>query len=923
MKDQWIKNPLKAKNVKKRLINTFRFLSIILMFQAQASIIPDTGTRESLGILSVEITEAQQTINGTVTDTEGTPLPGANVVVQGTTRGVVTDFDGNFFINAAVGDVLEISYIGFKPAELTLENTEALTIALEGDAESLEEVVVVGYGTQKRRDLTGAVAQVQEEDFTPGTNSNASELLKGTAAGVTVTQASSAPGDAPVVRIRGAGSINSSNGVLYVVDGLPGVSPQSISPGDIESIEVLKDASASSIYGTRAANGVVLITTKKGKQDKTTLSYSGYTGFQSVAKLIDVLDGSNYQRLVNERLVFRGDDPAFSEEDIVNNQINTNWQEEIYREAIVQNHQLSFSGGTKTGSYYVGVNYFDQDGVIRNSDTQKYNFRTNVVSEPLDGLKISFGVNYTEETINQIFSQGTDGGLITSAIRATPLLPAGINPETDRFYDVVPTAQDNPLAFINGRDDENVRRRLYSTLTTDYEVVDNLTATLRLGAESNNSRRDIYSNRLSNGGLANGGVANVSAGESKHWLVETLLKYENTFAEKHDFSLLGGATWERFDNREFGANTRNFISDVLGTNSLQSGDGDEGDNVSSNRATNQLNGFLGRMTYSFDGRYLLTASFRVDGSSRFAEGNKYAFFPSASVGWNVAEEPFMENVNWVNQFKLRVGYGELGNQGINNFETTQTLVPGGNSVFGGSEVQGVIPARIPNPELTWETTAETNVGLDYGLLNNRLSGSIDYFYRVTKDQLFNKPLPSTVGFSNVRTNIGEVLNTGIDFGLKSKNIAKENVSWDTNFTLSYLKNETLKLPDFTEQIIGGFAGNFVTDFWIVEEGSPIYSYYGYTIEGIFQEGDDIENTPTPAEGFGPGMPIFRDVNEDGEINADDRAIIGNPFPEFTYGFRNTFRYKNLTLDVFINGIQGADTYSNNIAETIYPVNTTT
>ncbi|MGB3776315.1 MAG: hypothetical protein WA951_13745, partial [Leeuwenhoekiella sp.] len=269
------------------------------------------------------------------------------------------------------------------------------------------------------------------------------------------------------------------------------------------------------------------------------------------------------------------------------------------------------------------------------------------------------------------------------------------------------------------------------------------------------------------------------------------------------------------------------------------------------------------------------------------------------------------------------GYGELGNQGINNFETRQTLVPGGNSVFGGQIVQGVVPARLPNPDLIWETTSEVNIGLDFGFVNNRISGSIDYFRRVTGDQLFNKPLPSTVGFASVRTNIGEVLNTGVDFSLKTNNFNGDFFKWETQFTLSYLKNETLELPDFTEQIIGGSAGNFITGYYIIEEGSPIFSYYGYTIDGIFQEGDDIENTPTPADGFQPGMPIFRDVNGDGTISAEDRAIIGNPFPEFTYGFRNTFGLGDFSLDIFINGVQNVDTFSNNVSESIYPVNTNT
>lgn len=902
----------------KRISNFRKLIPIVFMLAGVVSFSNEASRLNTFWTGAI----LQQTVTGSIVAvSDGIPLNGVNVIEQGTTNGVVTDFDGNYSIRVSQGAILEFSYLGFKTQTIAVNNQSQINVEMIEDLSQLEEVVVVGYGTQVKKDLTGAIATIKEEDFTPGVNANASDLLKGTAAGVQVSSASSAPGDAPVVRIRGAGSINSSNGVLYVVDGLPGISPNDLSPGDIESIEVLKDASAASIYGTRAANGVILITTKKGKKGKAVINYSTYSGIQSVPEVVDVLGGEDYKRLLNARQVFRGEDVIYTEDDINSTDINTNWQDEIFKSAFVQNHQLGISGGSDTGNYYVGLNYFGQEGVVLNTGTQKYNIRTNVQSEPLDNLKLSLGVNYTQETINSAYSQNTDGGLISSAIRATPLLPPTLDPETGRYFDVVPTAQDNPLAFINGRDDENVRRRFYATFNTDYEFVDNLTATLRLGAESNNSRRDIYSNRLSNGGLTNGGAAQISTGESVHWLIETLLTYKNTFAEKHDFSVLGGATWERFDDRGFAGSSRGFISDVLGTNSLQSGDGDEGDNVSSSRSANQLNGFLGRMTYGFDDRYLLTASFRVDGSSRFAADNRYAFFPSASVGWRIDQEEFLKNVDWIDQFKVRLGYGELGNQGINNFETRQTLVPGGNSVFGGAIVQGVVPARLPNPDLTWETTAETNFGLDFGFANNRISGSIDYYDRETRDQLFNKPLPSTVGFGSVRTNIGKVRNSGIDFTLNTKNFDKDNFSWDTSIILSYLKNETIELPEFTEQIIGGSAGNFISGYYIIEEGSPIFSYYGYTIERLFQEGDDIENTPTPADGFRPGMPVFKDVNEDGIIDADDRAIIGNPFPEYTFGFRNTFTYKNLTLDVFVNGVQNVDTFSNDVAESIYPINT--
>ena len=872
----------------------------------------------------------QLTVSGKVTDENGSPLPGATVLEKGTINGAVTDADGRYSLTVSDENaILSFSFVGYKREEIPLQGRTQVDVSMLPDLTSLQEIVVVGYGTQERKDLTGAIAIVREEDFTPGVNSDATELLKGTAPGVVVTQTSSDPGAGGLkIRIRGANSINGGNGVLFVVDGLPGVNPADLSPGDIESIQILKDASAAAIYGTRAANGVVLIETKKGMRGKTELRYGAYYGTQEVPELIDVLGASDYMRMVNQRRVFRDEAVVYTDEEIAAAGEGTNFQEEIFQSAPVQNHQLSLSGGGDNSRFYVGLNYFDQEGVVRTSGTRKYNLRTNVESTAFDRFKIGLNLNYTHQTTNSVFSQNTDGGLISSVLRVDPTVPATIDEQTGLYYDVGSSAQENPMGLLYGLERENVARRFYASLTTDYEIVDNLTATLRLGAESNSSRADNYNNSLSQSGFANGGVASISAGESTHWLVETLLRYGNTFNEIHNFSILGGATWERFDSRGLGANSRGFISDVLGTNLLGSGDGDEGDNVSSNRFANQLNGFIGRLTYAFDDRYLLTGTFRLDGTSNFADGNKYAFFGAASVGWRIDREAFMSEADWVSQLKLRAGYGELGNQalggGSSRFVTQQTLVANNGAVyvFNGAEQQGVVAARLPNPDLTWETTAETNIGLDYGFFNDRISGSIDYFTRKTKDQLFLKPLPSVVGFTSVWTNIGEVVNRGVDLSLNTVNL-EGKFEWNTSIVVSYLENEVTSLPDFTQQIIGGNAGNFVTGFWIVEEGAPLRSYYGYEIAGIFQDGDDIENAPTPAPGFQPGMPRFVDQDNDGDIDADDRVVLGDAFPDFSYGIRNTFNYAGFTLDVFINGVQGAETYDNNVAESLYPINTFT
>ncbi|WP_167607648.1 SusC/RagA family TonB-linked outer membrane protein [Maribellus sediminis] len=868
----------------------------------------------------------QKVITGTVTDENGQLLPGVTVLVKGTVNGAITNNEGNFSIsNVPEEGTLVFSFVGMKTQEITVSGKTSINVSMVAETIGIEEVVAVGYGTQKRKDLTGSVVTVKEEDFTPGANSNAIELLKGTAAGVVVRQTSSAPGASPSIRIRGAGSINSSNAVLYVVDGIPGVAPSSLSPGDIESIEVLKDASASSIYGTRAANGVVLITTKRGKVGKPVFTYSAYAGIQEPENLIDVLGAKDYMEFVNLRLDWANRAAAYSDSDIANAGQGTDWQKEITRKAYLQNHQIGISGGADNGStYYFGVNYFDQDGIVLGSDTKKYNLRSNITSKPIERLTVNFGVNYTHQTTSSLNNPTADSGLFQAALRMSPAVPTGIDPETGRYYIDSYNNTDTPYTQIVGQSDVTVYRRFYSFLKADYEIIDNLTATLNLAAQDNNSRRDRYTNRLTLGGLGAGGVANINAGESTHWLVETLLKYEKNFNETHDFSILGGATWEKFDSRNVGASARGFLSDVLETNALQSGDGELGDNVSSSRTVNQLNGFLGRLTYGYDDRYLLTATLRVDGSSRFAKGNKYAYFPSASLGWRISNEEFLIDTEWIYDLKLRAGYGQLGNQGINNFETRTTLVPGGNSVFGDVIAQGVVPPRLANPNLTWETTSEINIGLDYGFVNNRINGSIDYFKRITRDQLFNKPLPSVVGFTSVRTNIGEVTNSGIDFSLNTINFTGD-FKWSTSLNLSYLKNEVTSLPEFQQELLGGYAFNNGGTYWVVKEGAALRSYYGYIIDGLFQEGDDIANSPTPADNFQPGMPRFRDISgpdgvPDGKINADDRTILGSPFPDYTFGLRNEFSYKNFTLDVFINGSQGAETFDSYIAETIYPQN---
>ena len=804
-------------------------------------------------MLFVGFVYAQQfKVSGSVTDHKsGEPIIGASVVIQNTSNGVITDLEGNFVLDhVSKGEILSITYVGYKSQEIVLDGAKKqFKIVLTEDNEVLDEVVVVGYGTQKKQDITGSVVSVGEGKFTEGVNTNAFQMINGKAAGVNVSQTSSAPGASTKIQIRGAGSINSSNAALVVVDGLPGVDPSSINPNDIKSIEVLKDASAAAIYGTRAANGVVLITTKSGKKGDITVNFGTEIGFQSVAKKIDMLNGREYMETLNALRLASGnaDGAIYSEEDIAAIGEGTNWQNEIFRNgAPVQTYQLAISGGSEKSDYYLGLNYFDQQGVVKNSNLKKYNVRANMNFSPKTFLRFKANLNFTRKDGNSIYENmkgiNESAGPINSALQFDPTLPVGKNPETGRYYQNSYIALDNPLALLYGVSPEEHRNNAYGTFTTEIEPLTDLVATIRLGATIDSYSKQTYRGRDTMNGLATGGTAEKENGESTQWMAEFLLSYKKNFNDNHKLTVLAGTTFEQFTSEYLKGSAKGFLSDITGANDMHSGDNLNGDDIYSFRERNRLNGFLGRINYDYKNRYLLTASFRYDGTSRFSDDNKYAFFPSVALAWRISEEPFMKRFENVSDLKLRVGYGQLGNQGIKNYQTILTLIAGGAAVFGNSLAQGVVEARLPNAGLKWETTAETNLGVDFGLFNNRITGSLDFYIRDTKDQLFDKPLPSAIGFSNVKVNAGKVRNSGIDFTLNTVNIDKKNWGWESSLNLSLLKNEVKELPNFMPELITGSIGSFVSGYEITRVGDPIYSFYGYEIEGIFQKNDDIANS---------------------------------------------------------------------------------
>ena len=649
---------------------------------------------------------AQIQINGVISDETGQPLPGATILEKNTNNGVVTDFDGNYSIQISdANSKLMISFVGYSTQEISIEGLSNFNFNLEPSNE-LDEVVITGYGSQQKRDLTGAIVQVKSEDFVKGANTNALQLLNGKASGVHISQSDSAPGGAIDIKIRGAGSINASNDVLVVIDGLPGGSLTALSPDDIESIEVLKDASASAIYGSRAANGVVLITTKRGKSGDMVVSYENYFGFQSVNERVDMLNGGEYLKVLSDINVEGGGDVLSTPAEISAMGSGFDWQDIIFRSSIVQNHQVTMSGGSDISNYYVSLNHLDNEGVIRESGEKKYNARINYGLTPNDRLNINLNLSINRSEIDNVkMGRGTNEGvgLLAAALLFDPTIGPGVNSEG--YYDVNPlVAIENPEALLQGWDQQVASNRIYATGSIDYKIIDGLTATARFGTNISDTRRDLYENDKFQVGRGVNGRSTIRNSESNYWIAEYLAEYERDFGD-HSLKVLGGITYESNTTRFHQSVASDMLSHVTTTNLQQSGNA-ETLNASSGKFKNTLQSSLARVNYSYKDKYLATASVRRDGTSRFSDKYKYATFPSASVGWKLSSEPFMENNELFSELKLRVGYGEIGNQGIQNFETITTFQAGSNAILGGATVSGAVPARIANQDLKWETTKD-------------------------------------------------------------------------------------------------------------------------------------------------------------------------------------------------------------------------
>jgi TonB-linked SusC/RagA family outer membrane protein len=879
---------------------------------------PEKQTLEKFGNRAAEPQQQQKVVTGKVTDTLKQPLPGVSVVVKGTKLGTVTNFDGEFsFSIPSDAKTLVFSFVGMKPKEVEIAGQRSFVVSLEEENVGLEEVVVVGYGTMKKSDLTGSVTSVKSKDFIKGIATNVLQLVSGKVSGVNISQSNSEPGGMLSIRVRGAGSINSSNNVLVVIDGLPGGDPASLNPTDIESVDILKDASSAAIYGTRAANGVVLITTKKGSEGIPQVSYNSYMAFQTPSYKFDVLNATEYMQMINDISKDGDKTIPFTDSEIAAAGKGTDWQNELLRNAWAHNHQVALKGGHSLLKYYISLGYLNQDGILLSSGFKKYNLLMNLEITPSKLFKFGINLNGNLNLKDKIANESNTGNENADPLNAAIQFDPRLSPKKkDGKYEINPSiALDNPIAITYGYNDRQRGNVMSGSTYGEFEIINGLEITGRLGASINNNRNDSYKDRTTQKGKSSGGIGSIASSINNYWIVEGFINYDKTF-NKHHISFMGGATMEKFDYMYQYSYASGFLSDVTGTNFLSSGTKDTY-NVSSTKITHALQSFTSRANYSLQDKYLLTATIRCDGTSRFSEDNKFAFFPSIALGWRLSEELFMKELSAVSNLKLRLGYGQMGNEGISDFETIQTFVSGGNALLGGVEQSGAQPARIPNTDLKWETTEELNYGLDFGFFDNRITGNVEYYVKNTYDQLFNRPVPMSTGFVNVRTNFGNVRNSGFDFSLTSQNLTGK-MKWKTCFTISTLKNKVIELPPYSGDIITGGIVSNIPGFALVREGYPMRAFYGYKVTGIFQVGDNIAGSAQP--NAKAGEPIFLDNDNNGKINSEDRIILGKPFPDVTYSINNLFSYKNFNFEIYLLGVQGVETFNGNVLESMMPIN---
>ena len=882
---------------------------IVLRKEPTSSLLPP--------ILQAPSVSTDQLIAGTVTDETGEGIPGVSVLVKGTQRGTTTDVQGHYQFNVPDANaVLIFSYVGYLTQEVTVGNRSTITITLQTDSKSLNEVVVVGYGTVKKSDLTGAVAKVGETDIKATPIVAFDRALQGRAAGVQVVQNSARPGGAATIRIRGSGSVNASNDPLYVIDGFPTTGLNSINPSDIESIDVLKDASATAIYGSRGSNGVVLVTTKRGKAGKAVVQYETYYGSQSVRREIPLLNARQFADFVNEAQTNSGGKPYFDGSTTdrplpTSLGAGTNWQDAVLQTAPIQNHQLGVSGGSEKSRYAVSFGYYDQQGIILNSNFKRYTLRTNLDNDVSSRLKVGLTIQGAYTTGNNARTEvdGNAGGGVTSAsLSYSPTFP--IYNADGTYYKNQGTlngyAVDNPVAIANEITGKSSLIRLLANAFVDYKIMDGFTFRTSFGTDLQATKNNNYSTRLALDGASKGGAASVFASQSIGWLNENTLNYTRQLTPRHSLNALLGYTIQGLTDENVTARANTFPNDFALYNNLAAGSSLVAPSTGANDW--RLISYIGRINYGFDDRFLFTFTARRDGSSRFGPNNKFGIFPSGAFAWKLANEKFLraafgKDQRILSDTKLRLSYGLSGNQEIGNYQYLANI-SNAPYVVGGTLNSGATTGGIANPDLRWEKNAQFDAGLDVGLFGNRIQLTADYYIKTTSDLLFNVSVPTSSGFGMTLKNIGSVENRGLELALNTINVNGNGFRWTSDFNITFNKNKILTLDGRQEFTTGTDALIFATSInpILLRVGSPLGNFYGRVTDGIFQNQAEVDASAQKTAK--PGDLRFKDLNGDGVINDLDRDIIGNANPKLFGGFNNTFSFKGLELNIFLQGVSG-------------------
>ncbi len=879
----------------------------------------------------------ERSVNGQVLDeTSGQPLTGANIVIQGTTQNIAVSQDGKFTLSVSnTTTVLSVSYAGYITKEINVGEQTNLIISLSSSAGNLNEVVVIGYGTQRKKSVTGSVASVNYDQFKDRSFSNVVQSLAGTVPGVNISQSQGAPGVAPVIQIRGISSITAGTNPLFVVDGVPleDFNMNMINPQDIQSVEILKDASSASIYGSRGANGVVMVTTKLGKPGKAIVSAGFEYGIQKVTRQIDMMDAQQWIRYFVAAknnawvdlnpAVNKASDPNSARgtstlykipEEFINSPeqfgTGTNWQDVMFRTAPMANAQLSVSGGTDKTQYLFSAGLLNQDAVLDQNYYRRLALRSNIRQKISD--KLTVGLNLSLTGIHDR-TDGIDGksDVISLALQSNAIFPlynengnlGFVDPNSiwNRYLQYNPVNLWHPYATTRFTDKKNKAYNTFALGYLEYHIIEGLRFKSSLSANVSNNSYNFY--RFKNQGYGYNqdlatSTATASAGNKLNWLWENTATYDFSLSE-HNFNVLAGYTSQK-ERTEFQSLTAaNFPNDLVQT--INAGTVTGGTSTATEWA---IQSYLGRVNYNFRNKYFLSASIRRDGSSRFSRDNQWGYFPAVSAGWVISDENFLKETGGLNLLKLKASYGSVGNNQIPNYGAIG-LLGGVNYVSNGNIIAGLKPITLDNAGLRWEKTNQLNLGIDIAVLKNRLSATIEVYRSITQDMLLNVPIPDITGFSSQLTNIGKMRNTGLEILVSSKNIQRE-FTWATDINFSLNRNKVLQLGS-------GNAPIYYTDWETTVRtavGSPVSDFYGYIFNGVYNNTAQIQNSPHEAS-TRPGDPIIVDINGDGKITTDDRTVIGNNQAKFIGGITNRFGYKGVELSVLLQGRYGGEIVNQN------------